>query len=179
VISGLRRLPSHRGLALHAANTVFADALTPPGTLVASPTFLNAVGDPLVGLPGQLEWLLWSFTGRRVSDTFGKHTSIDRILFVPGVRFKVLACEDRDGVTQLFAREVVEANPVDELTAHDRSILDRLRQVSVARAAVSRDDRRPVLSAEEHEWILDEIGVVVSRATAPRPAGLTLRGDRR
>jgi hypothetical protein len=63
---------------------------------------------------------------------------------------------------QVFAREFDEANPADEITSQDSSILDRLRQAASARESVS--ERRPKLSAREHDWILDALSRVIARS---------------
>jgi hypothetical protein len=156
VVSGLRRLPSHRGIALHAGTSSIAPiAELRPGSVLSVPTFLNAVGDASVPLPGDVEYLLWSFTGRRVADIPQSKGKSDRILFAPGARFKVLdlvVAPAEDAVSQVLLREVIGREAAG-MTNQDRPILDRLRPAALTRSVLHRSERRPVL--DEREWMLD------------------------
>ncbi|HYQ66235.1 hypothetical protein [Actinophytocola sp.] len=92
VVSGLSRLPSHRGVATFSTTVDRAQwdfyrahpAITDWG-------FVNALTGPCADLPGDTDVLVWSMTARRTRllepDTGG---AADRVLFVPGTSFAVL-----------------------------------------------------------------------------------------
>ncbi|BCJ52689.1 hypothetical protein Asp14428_41640 [Actinoplanes sp. NBRC 14428] len=93
VTGGLRRLPSHRGATVAAADLT-ADEL---GQLAERGTltdwgFVQALTDPAAGLPGDVDVLIWSMTGRRTRllEPEDDHGAEGRVVFLPGTGFKVL-----------------------------------------------------------------------------------------
>jgi len=110
VVSGLGKLPSHRGA------TVFAAAPTPAQlrlyesrNVVTEWGFVHALTSPCAKQTGNTDVLIWSVTGRRTKLLESDECRTeDRVLFVPGTSFKVLRVQaptaDRRG--QLVFREL-------------------------------------------------------------------------
>ncbi|MEU5941303.1 hypothetical protein ABZ807_19420 [Micromonospora sp. NPDC047548] len=121
VVSGLNRLPSHRGA------TVFAASPTPEAwELLASRKvftewgFVNALTAPVAGQEGEVDVLIWSMTARRTRllEPDGNEGVENRVLFVPGTSFKLLEVErGGDGVRgRILMRELA----TDEIDAQGR-----------------------------------------------------------
>jgi hypothetical protein len=121
VVSGLNRLPSHRGA------TVFAASPTPEAwKLLASRKvftewgFINALTAPAAGQEGEVDVLIWSMTARRTRllEPDGNEGVENRVLFVPGTSFKLLEVErGGDGVrSRILMRELA----ADEIDAQGR-----------------------------------------------------------
>ncbi|MBW4717766.1 hypothetical protein KZQ38_11355 [Saccharothrix sp. SC076] len=106
VVSGLRRLPVHQGVAVcwgEARRFRTGDVLVEHGLLAA-------VSGPTVPVDGRTEFVLWSVTGRRVNvvDSFGSVVQ-ERVVFPPGTAFKVLAVVEAEesAPMQVMLQEVV------------------------------------------------------------------------
>ncbi|WP_305785782.1 hypothetical protein [Symbioplanes lichenis] len=115
VTAGLTRLPSHRGLALLRADLTGADLRAVEEQRVLTEwSFTNALTEPVGGLPGTVDVLVWSMTGRRtrlleLEDGTGVPA---RVLFRPGTSFKVL--ETMPPVGERRGRLLLRELPPDE-----------------------------------------------------------------
>ncbi|MEU1755731.1 hypothetical protein ABZ436_24165 [Micromonospora matsumotoense] len=133
VAAGVARLPEHRGAVCLCA-TLSGDDLR---EIAARETltghgFTHALIEPPMNVPGNVEVLLWSMTGRRTRllEPDGDHRASDRVLFLPGTRFRVLETsppeQNRSG--RLLLRELAAEEP-----AHDRVPFDDLALTSLRR----------------------------------------------
>jgi hypothetical protein len=87
--SGLRRLPSHRGVVmLRAAFGDTAREYYPEDGLVTDWGFCTALTDAHPGLPGDTNVLIWALTARRTA--LLEPEVRDRVVFLPCTSFKVL-----------------------------------------------------------------------------------------
>ena len=152
VASGLRRLQSFRG-----ATQVWACAGRPEldwyrnRTVLTEWAFLTATADGRPACPGEVEFRIWSMTGRRTSLIDPRID--DQVVFPPGTSFKVLDVRDEPTpvvlLRELSGAEVGEDGKVDG----DRSMFDTLALGGLDRALAAwrRGDRRecprPVASA--------------------------------
>ncbi|UFR02320.1 hypothetical protein KBP30_14505 [Streptomyces sp. Go40/10] len=138
--SGLRRLPSYRGVVVRDAGTLppGASAL-PPGTELCEPGPVGALA--LDGAPASAadRYLVWSVTGRRVRGLFtpgpagGPAGHGEEVVFGPGTRFRVLGTQGRPGAMTVLLREVTDGGPAarsGEQEAGDRAALGALRQAA-------------------------------------------------
>jgi hypothetical protein len=117
VVSGLSRLPSHRGPTTFAATLDAAQwEYYRERPTITDWGFVNALTDPCANLPGDTDVLVWSMTARRTRllepDTGGV---ADRVLFTPGSRFTVLELTEPGPDTRgrLLLREL-SPSEVDE-----------------------------------------------------------------
>jgi len=157
VISGLRRLPSYRGVALHAG--LDTAEVGDPGSVVTVPVFLNATASGTARLPGCVEFMMWSLTGRRVCDVFGSTAGVDRVLFAPRSAFKVLGLERCPTQTRVYLREILDRPATPELSAQDLNVLARLREVGRQRGEDATVSRGPDLTGTDSAWVAGALGI--------------------
>ncbi|SHH05683.1 hypothetical protein [Streptoalloteichus hindustanus] len=139
VVSGLRRLPSYRGPVLCSAE-VDPELWEQyrPGAILTEDGFLHALATPFVSLPGNVEFLVWALTARRIEMfTDAEGPEYRRVIFPPGGRFKVLAVHEITGgnlpaTHRVLLREVIREEP----DGRDASTLDRLSSMAANRDAV-------------------------------------------
>ncbi|MFJ3671208.1 hypothetical protein ACIPSE_32585 [Streptomyces sp. NPDC090106] len=130
--SGLRRLPSYRGVVVRAAGTLPPRARAPlPGTELCPRGPVGAYLAEGVAVPAGDRYLVWSTTGRRVRGLTGSAApdGPQEVLFGPGTRFRVLGTEGDSGGTTVLLREVAAGtavSPAGDQDAHDRQITDLL-----------------------------------------------------
>jgi hypothetical protein len=149
-ISGLRRLPSFTG-------PVFTSASVPPqmavgyvpGRTLIEPAFVYASSASRVLLKGNVEYVIWSQTGKRaaaLAPDFGG----DEIVFAAGTTYKVLEASVEaevagPGSALVFLRESAASSPTagqpGELDESDRQVLDRLVAAVAERGGVAPEDR--------------------------------------
>ncbi|SDM81363.1 hypothetical protein [Allokutzneria albata] len=140
VVSGLSRLPSHRGA------TVFAASPTPEQwelyrsrKLFSEWGFVNALTAPCGGQQGDTDVLMWSMSARRTKLLEPEtDPTPDRVLFVPGTSFKVLdVTEPADGKRgQILLRELATGEiDADGRVDGNRVSLDELAISSLRRCA--------------------------------------------
>ncbi|MFC0547898.1 hypothetical protein [Kutzneria chonburiensis] len=138
VVSGLSRLPSHRGTA------TFATTLPPEAwkLLVSRPAltewgFLNTLTRQSSTLDGDVEVLVWSITGRRTKLLEPAEGGVDnRVVFVPGTSFKVLRAQQPSAAARgvVLLRELTTGEVDDDgRVATDRVALDELATTALDR----------------------------------------------
>jgi hypothetical protein len=140
-VSGLTRLPSHRGAtALVASPTEDQWRLLSGRTMLTEWGFLNTLSEPSADLAGDTDVLLWSMTGRRTAlfEPDDDDHADNRVLFLPGTSFKILErvqpAGDRRG--QLLLREVGPNEISPEGRVQDnRASFDELATTSLTRYA--------------------------------------------
>ncbi|MFE6742659.1 hypothetical protein [Streptomyces tubercidicus] len=123
--SGLRRLPSYRGAALLRATLSARErAWYTEGSLVTEHSFLAALTAVRRGLPGTTDVLLWSLTARRSALVIPEIP--DRVLFLPGTRFKVLRVVDGDRPAVLLRELSASEADADGRVSGERVPLDEI-----------------------------------------------------
>jgi hypothetical protein len=99
--AGLRRLPSHRGTCVLTTDVNAAEwrwyqdhpQFTDWG-------FLNALVEPLEGIPGDCDLLIWSVSARRTANLEPAWSGLsDRVLFLPGTSYRVLRAEEESAIS--------------------------------------------------------------------------------
>lgn len=140
VVSGLSRLPSHRGaVTFRAWATGEQLAVFRKRKFVTEWGFVNALSAPCAAAQGNLDVLLWSMTARRTRLLEPELEPVaDRVLFVPGTSFKILdlvePTDDQRG--RLILREVAagEIDPNGKV-ADNRASLDDMAVTSLRKYA--------------------------------------------
>jgi len=159
VISGLRRLPSFTGAVFSSASVAGPAASGyVTGAIVTEPAFVYATSSRLVALEGNIGYVIWSQTGKRVAALAadaGRH----EIIFAAGTTYKVLQVDlgrPRTGQARVFLREAswsgrpggaARPSPVSqpgkEPDEMDRRVLDRLVTAAALRDDVAAEDQVP------------------------------------
>ena len=112
IAAGLRRLPSHRGaVRLRATLTDAEWRWYGSRPVVTEWAFCPALADGAVRLPGTVDFLIWSATGRRTSVLAPEVPG--QVVFLPGTSFKVLQVRDGE------RREVLLRQLSDRETSGD------------------------------------------------------------
>ncbi|WP_067495039.1 hypothetical protein [Actinoplanes sp. TFC3] len=133
VSGGLVRLPSHRGATMQVA-ALSAEELRRirEQRVLRERGFTHALIDPPTGLPGDVDVLIWSMSGRRTRllEPDGAHHAESRVVFLPGTDFKVLeaSAAQATGRGLLLLREL----------AADESAADRVPFDDLALGALHR-----------------------------------------
>ncbi|WP_433870161.1 hypothetical protein [Saccharopolyspora sp. CA-218241] len=139
VVSGLSKLPSHRGA------TVFAASPSPEHwelyrkrALVTEWGFTHALTEPSAEQEGEVDVLVWSMTARRTKllELDGADRVDHRVVFVPGTNFKVLelvepGAEGERG--RILLRELAHSEVDEEGRVAARAALDELAGTSLRR----------------------------------------------
>ncbi|QLH26638.1 hypothetical protein [Streptomyces sp. Rer75] len=138
--SGLRRLPSYRGVAFRGAGAEDIDDGLAPGDLLRDPAPVCAL--PLAAgapRPRGAQYAISSVTGRRVrqlTDRPGAGAARDEVVFPPGTLMRVLDVREEGDAPLILLREVPLTTPnaqpepgAAELDAADRAALDRMDEV--------------------------------------------------
>jgi hypothetical protein len=131
VVSGLSRLPSHRGPTMFSVTPSPKEwSLYKENRVLAEWGFLNAFTGPYANLPGDTDVLVWSITARRTRLLEPDAEAVeDRVVFVPGTGFKVLElAEPAEGKRGLILLREIAVSEVDETgrVDPDRGALDEL-----------------------------------------------------
>jgi hypothetical protein len=122
LVAGLSRLPSHRGPTSFAATPTAGHwELYRGNPKVTEWGFVNAVAGPCTDQPGDTDVLIWSMTGRRTRLLEAENGGVpNRVLFVPGTRFKVLELSEPGSnarglvmMRELTARDLDDQGPAD------------------------------------------------------------------
>lgn len=137
VVSGLSRLPSHRGATVFAASPTEQQwALYRRRTLVTEWGFTHALTEPSADQRGDVDVLVWSMTARRTRllEPDGDDRVDNRVVFVPGTSFKVLEVTEPGAERgRILLRELAESELDDEGGVHARESLDELAITSLQR----------------------------------------------
>jgi hypothetical protein len=142
VVSGLGRLPSHRGATTFAATPSPARwARLRERPLLTEWGFVTALTGPCANLPGDTDVLIWSMTARRTRLLEPETGGVaDRVLFVPGTRFTVLELAEPAAGTRgrILLRELASGEA-------DETALDGLARTALGREMDSwAETPRPV-----------------------------------
>ncbi|WP_329167028.1 hypothetical protein OHB49_43145 (plasmid) [Streptomyces sp. NBC_01717] len=112
--SGLRRLPSYRGISLRGLRSVggipgnTGEALE-PGSLLQAPGPVSSLAHAAEWPGGApLGYAIWSVTGRRVRQLLpgGSSPGSDEVVFAPGTAFRVLGTHEVTGSAVVLLREL-------------------------------------------------------------------------
>ena len=128
IMSGLRRLPSHRG-ATRIGATLRADErqLYADQRTVTEWSFCPALAGGRLRPPGTTEVLIWSVTSRRTALLDPELP--EQVVFLPGTRFSVLRVEEGEHprilLRELAAGEEGAGAPADRAAA-SRKVLDEM-----------------------------------------------------
>ncbi|MEU3862609.1 hypothetical protein AB0F03_35720 [Streptomyces sp. NPDC028722] len=135
--SGLRRLPSYRGVVVRDAGVLPAEAETlSPGRELREAGPVGTLA--LDGAPASAadRYLIWSVTGRRVRGLLAPAPATgkgEEVVFAPGTRFRVLGTRGRPGAMTVLLRELAEGDPTGRDGRHeaqDRGALAALTQAA-------------------------------------------------
>jgi hypothetical protein len=149
VLSGLRRLPSFTG-AVFGSSSLPAAAVSgyAPGATLAEPAFVYASSACQVRLEGNIEYVIWSQTGKRAA-ALATDFGADEIIFAAGTPYKVLRAEAAEsGPARVFLRELpgspdLAAGQPAELDEKEHQVLERLLAAAAQRDQVAAEDRVP------------------------------------
>ncbi|RCG21207.1 hypothetical protein DTL70_17180 [Streptomyces diacarni] len=159
VASGLRRMPSYRGIAFRGAEeTAGPGGVVEPGVLLRDPAPVPVLplgaGAPR---PGGAQYAVWSVTGRRVrqlTDRPGAGQARDEVVFPPGTLLRVLDVREEGGAPLTLLREVPLIGPHTsagsdgaEPDAGDRAALGQLEEALRARPVTPAGPDWPQLCA--------------------------------
>ncbi|MFD9959690.1 hypothetical protein [Amycolatopsis sp. NPDC058986] len=139
VVAGLTRLPSHRGATIFAASPTPAEwELLRRRRLITDWSFVHTLTEPSADQRGAVDVLLWSLTARRTKliEPAGEDEVDNRVVFVPGTRFKVLEITEpgSDGTRGRILLRELAVSEVDESGRVDaRQALDELAITSLQR----------------------------------------------
>jgi hypothetical protein len=149
VVSGLTRLPSHRGATVFAASPTEEQwQLYQKRRLVTEWGFVHSLTQPSADQGGAVDVLVWSMTARRARllEPDGDEHTDNRVVFVPGTSFKVLdlAAPTTGERGRLFLRELAPSE-IDDTgrVAADRVSLDELAMTSLRRCVEHWADAEP------------------------------------
>ncbi|WP_431878347.1 hypothetical protein [Amycolatopsis sacchari] len=163
LVSGLRRLPTHRRPVLRQAKGHVAAE----GEFLLEPGFLNATANLDVTVPGaEFDVLIWPSTARRTSELLPG--PLDEVVFLAGARFKALAVResevDNAPRTAVLVRELAPGEAADTgLDERDLAALTRLD------AALARR-RQATLRTVDDPAVAERLTAPTGDWGAPQPA---------
>jgi hypothetical protein len=163
VLSGLRRLPSFTGAVFTSADRPAMEASGyAVGRVLVEPAFVEASSSHQATLAGEVEYVIWSQTGKRVAALLAG-AGRDEVIFAAGTSYRVLGVDQVAGGSarlRVFLRELAVSyqpgdaadcsapRPLDET---DQKVLERLLPAAALRdrAAASEEVRagRPVTAS--------------------------------
>jgi hypothetical protein len=141
VVSGLQRLPSHRGPTVLSTSLSAAHwALYRQHRFVTEWGFLHARTAPTSRLPGDTDVLVWSMTARRTRLLEPDTDGVDnRVLFVPGTSFKVLELTEPDAGAGTRGSVLIRELTPTEVDEHGRVDPNRVSLDELALGAMRQD----------------------------------------
>lgn len=147
VLSGLRRLPSFTGAVFGSASLPGeADGGYAVGRVIIEPAFVEASSSPLVAMQGDVEYVIWSQTGKRMA-ALAAWASRDEVIFAAGTSYRVLRVDSAtSGASRLrvFLRELaISAPPAADgsLDETDHRALERLMASAALRDGAAASDQ--------------------------------------
>ncbi len=156
VLSGLRRLPSFTGAVFSSASLLAGDASAYGiGRVLVEPAFVEASSSPQAAMDGEIEYVIWSQTGKRIAALLAG-AGRDEVIFAAGTSYRVLRVDPRSSGAgiRVFLRElaisyqpgdaaapVSDAPPLDET---DQKVLERLAPAAALRDRAAVSDEAPV-----------------------------------
>jgi hypothetical protein len=185
VISGLRRLPSFAGAVFSSAGSQpsAANAYV-TGAVLVEPAFVHATSSARVALEGEIQYVIWSHTGKRVA-AIAADARGDEIVFAAGTAYKVLRMVPSSGSDHLtiFLRECPRLRPsavtvavepdglvsvrlFEPLDEADDRVLERLVAVAAVRDGAAADQLSWRLGGTASPIGVDSRGVPFSLAAA-------------
>lgn len=167
VAEGLSSLPQYRG-ATTTTLTPSAEqwSFFQDRSVVTEPGFLTLLAAPCALREGDTDLLVWSATGRRTMVVEPGDGVIDRIVFVPGTRFKVLEVVEPRAAER--GRILLRELPPTELTADGEAVANRASLDKVVKTSLQRGLER---------WAAAEPVRRVPPAAVPRLQVLPGAGD--
>ncbi|MFE0019806.1 hypothetical protein [Amycolatopsis sp. NPDC059021] len=183
LVSGIRRLPTHRrALLRQGALAEPVERQYPVGAVLTFPGFLSASVPLDVTVPGaDVDLLIWPRSARRTSE-LGIDGPVDEAVFLAGPRFKALAVRTSDVdteseevrpprtavlVRELWPGEEPGTSEVDERDREALANLDRVWEYRLHNAVRVIDD--PELGARLTAPLLDVRAAAVAGGYAMRP----------
>jgi hypothetical protein len=170
-VSGLRRLPSFTGVVYTSARIEGIPArFYAAGMTVTEPAFVFATSSSRVAPDGDIEYLIWSETGKRLAALVAD-AGRDEIVFATGTRFRVLNCQPSAGKMRVYLREHVGQQAEQTDTDMDRRVLERLESAASMRAGVSSEDQvaSPFVASSQLLIGVDARGALFTAAEADLP----------
>lgn len=166
LVSGLRRLPTHRRVVLVQQKRDAGPC--GEGTVLTEPAFLSASTELDVTTPDAgADVLIWPVSARRTGELVAGRP-IDEAVFAVGGRFKALSTRDGDRPAVL-ARELLPGeDPASaEAVARDRAVLPKLERAWQTRRACR-------LRLVEDADVVTRLTPTLATVTAHTPAGVPL-----
>jgi hypothetical protein len=155
VLSGLRRLPSFTGAVFCSASLPTADAGGYElGRVLVEPAFVGASSSPQAAMDGEIEYVVWSQTGKRVAALLAE-AGRDEVIFAAGTSYRVLRVDPRASGAgiRVFLRELaISHQPGDQAAAvsapgpldeTDLKVLERLAPPAALRDRAAVSDQEP------------------------------------
>jgi hypothetical protein len=146
VVSGLRRLPSFTGPVFTSAqrNGQLPHGY-PPGQLIIEPAFVFATSAPQIILDGDVEYIIWSKTAKRIA-ALAPEAGRDEVIFPAGTAFRVLHAEPgENGPMRFFLSEAApdqkNQDNGGQFDERELSLLERLNAAVAVRDGLAADDR--------------------------------------
>jgi len=160
VASGLRRLPSFRGVARLRADLNEAEWLWYSGNeLVTEWSFSPVLTSGRVKLPGDVDILIWSMTARRTN--LIDPALRDQAVFLPGTSFKRLRVGSGAG-REIYLRELAQTEVSADGTVRAQQTLDEIALTSLEQAAeaMRRDEPTEHLDADHADRFSGPPGLI-------------------
>jgi hypothetical protein len=154
-LSGLRRLPSFTGAVFSSASLPDGEASGyTVGRVLVEPAFVEASSSHQAALGGEVEYVIWSQTGKRVAALLAE-AGRDEVIFAAGTSYRVLSVDlpaSDAARLRVFLRELAisyqpgdaaarsAAGPLDEA---DHKVLERLLPAAALRDRAAASDQAP------------------------------------
>jgi hypothetical protein len=143
-LSGLRRLPSFTGAVFSSAGLPAGAAGSySVGSALLEPAFVEASSSHLATMQGDVEYVIWSQTGKRMA-ALAASAGRDEIIFTAGTSYRVLRVDSGPSGTsrlRVFLREFAISGHEGLASAADGALDDTDRRVAerLVLAAAQRD----------------------------------------
>lgn len=179
VVSGLRRLPNYSGVTVCWATVDPAERgqRYRPGAELVEHGLLNTLANPAAAPDCNMEFLVWSVTGRRIRvlDPL-EDTVLDRVVFQPGTVFTVLGVIEPEGPapTQVMLEEVVGPQREQQTSPQRIDVIAALRTAAATQRSTPSRNQRDTISdpdrsapaidtyADDPDSRADEVGSLLS-----------------